>query len=174
MKNPGTPYRLEMRAPLRVQGRCSRPGCSGTSAGNTPARAGKILAPAVLMASVRKHPCACREDETPGWWKGSPEETPLRVQGRSEPQHPYHAEGRNTPARAGKISELTVDLLRTRKHPCACREDGFQVQDVALHGETPLRVQGRFEVLGECHWHLRNTPARAGKIVFRFDRPIVC
>ena len=72
--------------------------------------------------------------------------------------------GRNTPARAGKIFGQAEGRFWTEKHPCACREDTNQDGTVDFLEETPLRVQGRFEISQMSLSIERNTPARAGKI----------
>ena len=98
-----TETELLEETPLRVQGRFEMTENQEVSRGNTPAHAGKITGAQLDRGAWGKHPCACREDGLKVAGMLEIEETPLRVQGRYPCFGDGRTDGRNTPARAGKM-----------------------------------------------------------------------
>ena len=134
-----------------------------TFLGNTPAYAGKTAGGTADGRQTRKHPRVCGEDGLNAHGDFYGRETPPRMRGRPVHLPVSQADGRNTPAYAGK----TVFLMRLRrqgeKHPRVCGEDQALRLRLRVTWETPPRMRGRPGFVSISHSSTRNTPAYAGK-----------
>ena len=71
---------------------------------------------------MKDHPCVCREKPIEFTIKGADIGSPLRVQGKDIQPKTHMVTTRITPACAGKrIQDISLEL-RTKDHPCVCRE----------------------------------------------------
>ncbi len=91
--------------------------------------------------------------------------SPLRVQGKDLSYRFYEDGYRITPACAGKRISNRTQATLSEDHPCVCREKQDSFSAHSLRFGSPLRVQGKEEVLTAIERNDRITPACAGKSV---------
>ena len=149
--------------PPRVRGRAARCLQVISSAGNTPASAGKRASNLRRAPTTRKYPRECGEEcgLVRRWWFGW--EIPPRVRGRARRRaRPGRAYG-NTPASAGKRGPQLAQCSSRRKYPRECGEERRFRRCGRLSLEIPPRVRGRARSPTWQLLHQGNTPASAGK-----------
>ena len=130
---------------------------------NTPADAGKTFFVVCCLVVLRKHPRGRGEDSV---WICSARyhsETPPRTRGRPFTPMFHTLPGRNTPADAGKTSDIPYASRHAEKHPRGRGEDQHAILPNSYRTETPPRTRGRPPALTVCCSLTGNTPADAGK-----------
>mgnify|MGYP006995061548 CR=1 FL=1 len=134
-----------------------------SSAGNTPACAGKSHLLSLERSLNRKYPRVCGEEiSSPTSWEVSAE-IPPRVRGRGRLKIIPNRRLGNTPACAGKGGGRRAYQPRPRKYPRVCGEGASEIEAPAGMKEIPPRVRGRVEPPAPCGQLHGNTPACAGK-----------
>ena len=93
------------------------------------------------------------------------EETPPRLWGRSDQDRTAAAPPRNTPTPVGKIPNAMLSVVMVEKHPHACGEDEWRIDNPLIVEETPPRLWGRCPCRKGKLVGGGNTPTPVGKIV---------
>ena len=128
-----------------------------------PARAGRTFIGHGISAIPKRHPCACRENQTRicrTCRLGGPS---LRVQGELKEDEAMSASHRAIPARAGRTQNLNNLKRKLTGHPCACRENFPHLSPQLFTTGPSLRVQGELKALKRSSSTHRAIPARAGR-----------
>ena len=132
-------------------------------AGNTPACAGKTAFAVVRALEELKHPRMRGEDRTRSKRCPTKTETPPHARGRLFHLNKKAAGLGNTPACAGKTSDLVKSENARRKHPRMRGEDCSSPAATNSAWETPPHARGRPALARTPCGGFRNTPACAGK-----------
>ena len=152
--------------PPQARGRLSTISKAHQFSRNTPAGAGKTIAPNQCALLCRKHPRRRGEDNQ------------VRSRNRRRPETPPQARGRpcscstpaacqgNTPAGAGKTPPGFSASSLTRKHPRRRGEDASRSRSSCMGWETPPQARGRLRHPEINAKRAGNTPAGAGKTVY--------
>ena len=149
--------------PPRVRGKAEVRHERDQEPGITPACAGKRSAWPPVLRRQRDHPRVCGEklplNVIPNSIKGSPP----RMRGKAFRPAVIARWHRITPACAGKSCPLPRRTVSVRDHPRVCGEKRPDWKnEVELVGSPP-RVRGKGEQTARPHYHMRITPACAGK-----------
>ena len=149
--------------PPRVWGRPPSSPSSPSSPGNTPTGVGKTAYRQFRSILKKKHPHGCGEDVRDAADRDLDIETPPRVWGRPSSEYIIRSDNRNTPTGVGKTAGGCAPVVRVRKHPHGCGEDGHIPEARAEIPETPPRVWGRRDRCGVLAHMPGNTPTGVGK-----------
>ena len=87
------------------------------------------------------------------------------MRGRLYMRLPAYPPSGNTPAYAGKTSDINTASGPEGKHPRVCGEDSATISAPLLTRETPPRMRGRRYIVGTAQAGRGNTPAYAGKTI---------
>ena len=136
----------------------------------TPARAGKTAGVSHGEREQPDHPRACGENLAGEIAELEKRGSPPRVREKRRRRTRHTSGSGITPARAGKTTAADGRVLLRRDHPRACRENQRCRRLRSSMSGSPPRVRGKHSVLRIEQWHLRITPARAGKTP-RLGRP---
>ena len=154
---------LKLGSPPRVRGKVSySSGIMGVDR-ITPACAGKSLISFVGGGLIRDHPRVCGEKSAPAYVNVVNEGSPPRVRGKVSNKDVMVAEGRITPACAGKRSRFIVSTGKVRDHPRVCGEKSKREVISGVKRGSPPRVRGKVTSGRYSFSGSRITPACAGK-----------
>ena len=150
-------------SPPQVRGKLHQVNASRSSAGITPAGAGKTRQPPLNSRSRWDHPRRCGENRAFCGRYGAAEGSPPQVRGKLCGRWSISALVRITPAGAGKTYPRLPMQSVFRDHPRRCGENQSPTLRPRGFGGSPPQVRGKLQVRKFAHISLRITPAGAGK-----------
>ena len=150
-------------SPPQVRGKptmqCRRLKCSGI----TPAGAGKTDVPPINAIIVKDHPRRCGEN----YWRSCNGRylsgSPPQVRGKRASSRQCAAQGRITPAGAGKTQYANFIPTVVQDHPRRCGENCLPSRPSRDMRGSPPQVRGKPRMTRTNNTNVRITPAGAGK-----------
>ena len=154
---------FSMGSPPRMRGKPALLLNPHSSAGITPAHAGKTNDVSITLSTKRDHPRACGENTPDGGNMVVMPGSPPRMRGKQIHENGLVKLAGITPAHAGKTLFAFACFTLRRDHPRACGENHIQPSSPALPLGSPPRMRGK--LAGGIYQNRRAgiTPAHAGK-----------
>ena len=168
-------------SPPQVRGKLHQVNASRSSAGITPAGAGKTPLHGAYQRTVQDHPRRCGENFYKVGLAAYDTGSPPQVRGKPVNLRLIAAAAGITPAGAGKTGHSVAATVQQKDHPRRCGENQSPTLRPRGFGGSPPQVRGKLQVRKFAHISLRITPAGAGKtpsalfvVLSAWDHPRRC
>ena len=145
-------FRAFRGSPPRMRGKPAQSGRDATIARITPAHAGKTFRSALSSARFADHPRACGENVLDILNQPSESGSPPRMRGKRQHDSVCGAQGRITPAHAGKTRNVALIARANTDHPRACGENQDGRCCMSGIGGSPPRMRGKHFGNGVFPW----------------------